>query len=219
MILLSLCDNHDSGACILKDGEILFAVNEERLSRKKLQGGFPYLSVKACLQQTGIEPSAIDAIVFASRMTPTSVLRILSSWHDSLRHKSSSFSYFLNAYIIYQVILRFLKFPEWFDSFFAGRIIASRLARYGIRAPVHCIGHHEAHAAAAYYSGGSDEETLAVTLDAMGDGVSVSVSIGQGKELKRIYAQSGFCAISTYYQGRISSCPRLLNCLTLRSNG
>ena len=54
MILLSLCDNHDSGACILKDGELLFAVNEERLSRKKLQGGFPWLSVKACLKEAGV---------------------------------------------------------------------------------------------------------------------------------------------------------------------
>ena len=200
MILLSLCDNHDSGACILKDGELLFAVNEERLSRKKLQGGFPRLSIKECPRRTGIGPSAIDAVVFASRMTPTSVFRLLCSWHDSLRHSSSSFSYLLNAYIIYQVLFRFLKFPEFIDSFFSSKIIASRLARFGIYAPVHCIEHHEAHAAAAYYSGNSNEKTIVMTLDAMGDGVSVTVNIGCGNSMERVYEQSGFSAISTYYQ-------------------
>ncbi|MFA5168804.1 MAG: carbamoyltransferase C-terminal domain-containing protein [Candidatus Omnitrophota bacterium] len=200
MILLSLCDNHDSGACILKDGELLFAVNEERLSRKKLQGGFPRLSIEECLRQTGSEPSAIDAVVFASRMTPTAALRLLFSWHDSLRHKSSSFSYFLNIYIIYQVIFHFLKFPEFIDGFFSGKIIASRMERFGIHAPVYCIGHHEAHAATAYYSGNSDEKTLVITLDAMGDGVSVTINIGCGNSIERVYEQSGFSAISTYYQ-------------------
>ncbi len=200
MILLSLCDNHDSGACILKDGELLFAVNEERLSRKKLQGGFPHLSIVECMRQTGIKPSAIDAVIFVSRMTPTSVLRILSSWHDSMRRKSSSFSYLLNAYIIYQAASHFLKFPEFVDGFFSSRIIASRMARFGIHAPVRCVGHHEAHAAAAYYSGNSDEKTLVVTLDAMGDGVSVTVNTGCGNSIERVYEQSGFSAISTYYQ-------------------
>lgn len=200
MILLGLCDNHDSGACVLKDGGLLFAVNEERLSRKKLQGGFPRLSIEACLKETGIRPSEVDQVVLASRMTPTSGLRLLTSWHDSMRHKSSSFSYFLNAYILYQVIFRFLKFPEGIDSLVSSRVIASRMARFGIRAPVHCVGHHEAHAAAAYYSGGNDEETLVFTLDAMGDGVSVTVSVGRGTRVERIYAQSGFSAISTYYQ-------------------
>lgn len=200
MILLGLCDNHDSGACILKDGELLFAVNEERLSRKKLQGGFPSLSIGECLKQSGIKPSAIDAVVFASRATPTAALRLLDSWHDSIRQKSSSFSYFLNAYIIYEAISHFLKFPEWIDELLSRKIIASRLARLGIRVPLHCIGHHEAHAAAAYYSGGSGEETLIFTLDATGDGLSVTVSIGRGQSIERIYTQSGFSAISTYYQ-------------------
>lgn len=137
MIRLSPCDNHDSGACILKDNELFFAVNEERLSRKKLQDGFPRLSIEECLPQTGIGPSEIDAVVFASRMTPTAAFRLLCSWYDSLRHSSSSFSYLLNAYIIHQVIFRFLKFAEFIDSFFSSKIIVSSLARFGIHAPVH----------------------------------------------------------------------------------
>ncbi|MBU9888933.1 MAG: carbamoyltransferase [Candidatus Omnitrophica bacterium] len=200
MITLGVCDNHDSGACILKDGELVFAVNEERLSRQKLQGGFPRMAVEECLRRTGTRPSEIDTVVFASRMTPTAALRLLSFWHDVLRRKSSSFSYLLNIYIIYQVIAHFFKFPESAEGFLSEKILASAMARFGIRAPVHCIGHHEAHAATAYYSAGSDEKTLIFTVDGMGDGLSVTVSVGQGQHIERVYEQSGFSAISTHYQ-------------------
>ncbi len=199
MIILGVCDNHDSGVCIYRDAELLFAVNEERLSRKKLQGGFPYLSIQECLRFTGINPSDVDVVVLASRMTPTAVLRLFSSWHDSLRHSRSSFSYFLNIYIIYQVIAHYLKFPEFLDEFFSRQIVGYRLARLGIRAPVHCVAHHKAHATGAYYSGGTTDKTLIFTLDAMGDGVSVTVNIGCGRDVERVYEQSGFSTISTYY--------------------
>ncbi len=200
MITLSISDNHDSGACIFRDHELLFAVNEERLTRHKLQGGFPLLSIQACLQHTGILPSTVDHVLLASRMTPASMLRLLPSWHSGLRERESQFSFLLNLYIIYQVTLRHMRFPERIEAFLSGKIIAFRLGRLGIHAPVHCIDHHEAHAAGAYYSSGNNEKTLVFTLDAMGDGVSVTVNIGYGNELKRIYEQSGFSAIGTYYQ-------------------
>lgn len=200
MILLGLCDNHDSGACIFKDGELVFAVNEERLSRKKLQGGFPWLSIVACLEGTGIKPSEIDRVVLASLMTPTAGLRFFDGWHDTLRQRSSSFSYGLNAYILYQTVYHRLKFLERSDSFFSKRIIASRIAKIGIRAPISCIDHHEAHAAGAYYLSGDSQRTVIITLDAMGDGVSVTVSLGEGSHVRRVYEQPGLCAISTYYQ-------------------
>jgi len=44
MAILSISDNHNSGVCLLKNKEIVFAVNEESLAREKLKGGFPYLS-------------------------------------------------------------------------------------------------------------------------------------------------------------------------------
>ena len=45
MKILGISDNHDSGACLIKDGKLVAAINEERLRRQKLAGGFPYLSI------------------------------------------------------------------------------------------------------------------------------------------------------------------------------
>lgn len=50
MKILGIWDGHDAGACIVENGRILVAINEERLTRKKLDIGFPENSIKACLE-------------------------------------------------------------------------------------------------------------------------------------------------------------------------
>ena len=49
MFILGIWDGHDSGASIVEDGRIKFAVNEERFTRRKLDVGFPVNSIISCL--------------------------------------------------------------------------------------------------------------------------------------------------------------------------
>src|SRR3989338_6916001 len=58
------CFYHDSAACLLKDGEILSAVQEERFTRKKHDFSFPINSVKYCLGEAGISINDISYIGF-----------------------------------------------------------------------------------------------------------------------------------------------------------
>ncbi len=53
---------HDSSACIARDGELLFAVAEERISRIKHDPGFPRLAIRACLDFAKVRPDQLDAI-------------------------------------------------------------------------------------------------------------------------------------------------------------
>src|SRR5271163_2405384 len=53
---------HDYSACIARDGEVLFAVAEERLSRLKHDARFPALSIRACLDFAGVGPEQIDFV-------------------------------------------------------------------------------------------------------------------------------------------------------------
>ena len=53
---------HDSSACIARDGEVLFAVAEERLSRVKHDARFPSLAIQACLDFAGVAPAGVDFI-------------------------------------------------------------------------------------------------------------------------------------------------------------
>src|SRR6516165_1984379 len=56
--------SHDSAAAIARDGEILFATAEERLSRKKHDGGFPLHAIRACLAHAGVEVADLDEVAF-----------------------------------------------------------------------------------------------------------------------------------------------------------
>src|SRR5437588_10077048 len=53
---------HDSSACIVRDGELLFAVAEERLSRVKHDARFPHLAIRACLDAASLKPEGLDYI-------------------------------------------------------------------------------------------------------------------------------------------------------------
>ena len=55
---------HDSAACLLKDGEIVAAVQEERFTRKKHDAGFPRHAIEYCIEEAGIAASQIDNVVF-----------------------------------------------------------------------------------------------------------------------------------------------------------
>src|SRR3989339_1663759 len=78
MYILGIWDGHDSGAAIIKDNRILFAVGEERLTRRKLEIRFPELSIKAALNYHGlsakdiqeISVSSYDPVRTASRVFP-----------------------------------------------------------------------------------------------------------------------------------------------------
>src|SRR5262245_53142312 len=53
---------HDSSAALIRDGEVVCAVAEERLSRKKQDGGFPQLAIQACLDEAGITMDQVSHI-------------------------------------------------------------------------------------------------------------------------------------------------------------
>lgn len=55
---------HDSSACLLKDGEIIAAVQEERFTRKKHDACFPLNSIKYCVEEANIHPNEIDYVAF-----------------------------------------------------------------------------------------------------------------------------------------------------------
>ena len=55
---------HDSAACLVMDGELVAAAQEERFTRKKHDDAFPRLAVEYCLQHAGLSPGQIDYVVF-----------------------------------------------------------------------------------------------------------------------------------------------------------
>jgi len=61
------CYYHDSAAAILKDGNVIAAVEEERFSRKKFDDGFPKLAIDYCLKDAGITAKELEAVAFYAK--------------------------------------------------------------------------------------------------------------------------------------------------------
>src|SRR4051812_16770682 len=81
--ILGIWDGHDSGAALLQDGVLRVAVNEERLSRRKLEIGFPRGSIQACLDAAGLSPRDVH-LVAASTSDPA---KTLGRWWPGSRER------------------------------------------------------------------------------------------------------------------------------------
>lgn len=80
MIILGIWDGHDAGAALLRDGEILFAANEERFSRKKLDVEFPRLSIREALKFAGLRPADIDGVAVSTSDFAKTLTRVVPAF-------------------------------------------------------------------------------------------------------------------------------------------
>ncbi len=197
MIVIGINDNHDSSAALAVDGEIVAAVGQERLDRVKNSSVFPWDAIDEVLRVGGLQRGDVDKVVFGSHFTPTAALRRFPDQHQKAKASGGQFNPLLNLYVCYQVGL--LQSRAWVAETLASRrLLQRRMDGHGFRAKVTTTEHHQSHAASAYYSQSKDH-VLALTVDAMGDGLSVTVNEGRDGKIKRVYSHLGLSAINTYY--------------------
>ena len=186
--ILGIWDGHDSGAALLRGNKIIFAVNEERLTRRKLEISFPRLSIQACLDYAALPPAAVS-IIAASTSDPA---KTLTRFFPPLKEE-------------YYLIRRRKKIPRSLDSSrkaFKYRLteippnfLTAGLSRAYLNRQLHSLGfskynlclidHHSAHAETAARCCGFPE-ALVITLDGVGDGLAGSVRIWRRGELSLV---------------------------------
>lgn len=152
---------HDAAAALLIDGVPLCSVQEERLSRRKNDAAFPLLSIEWCLEQAGLEPEALDAVVFYEKPM-LKFERILSC---ALRAFPRSWRSFPKA------MKNTLGEKLWVKG-----IIASQLGIAGKK--IFFTEHHQSHAAASFYTAPTERAAL---LIADGVGEWATLSLGHGE--------------------------------------
>ena len=166
------CFYHDSAACLIKNGDIVAATQEERFTRKKHDPSFPYHSIKYCLKEAGISAADIMHVVFYEKPF-LKFERLLETY---LAFAPKGFKSFAKS------------MPMWVkDKLFQKPTLIKELT--------HTFGnsidwkekllfseHHLSHAASAFYP--SPFESAAVlTLDGVGEWTTTSIAIGKGKNL------------------------------------
>jgi carbamoyltransferase len=152
---------HDSAAALVIDGVPVCAVQEERLSRRKNDATFPLLAIEWCLERAGVEPEALDAVVFYERPR-LKFDRILTC---ALRAFPQSWRTFPKA------MQNSLGEKVWMRG-----IISSHLGVPGRK--VLFTEHHQSHAAAAFLTAPTRRAAI-LTTDAVGEWATLSVGHGE----------------------------------------
>ena len=166
---------HDSAACILKNGEILAAAQEERFTRKKHDAGFPHHAIQFCLKQLNLQPADIESVVFYEKPF-LKFERLLETY---LAYAPKGFTSFAMA------------MPLWIkDKLFQKSTLAKELNKAldtGINWQNRLLfsEHHLSHAASAFYPS-PFEKAAVLTLDGVGEWTTSSVAVGNGSDLRVI---------------------------------
>ncbi len=161
---------HDAAACIVRDGEIIAAAQEERFSRKKHDERFPHHAIQFCLQQSQCSISEIDAVVFYDKPF-LKFNRLLETY---LSHAPKGFRSFIMAMPVW------LKEKLWLSD-----VIADELKYEG---KVLFTEHHESHAASAFFPS-PFERAVIVTIDGVGEYATSSIAVGEKNSVRIIEEQ------------------------------
>ncbi|MCU1386087.1 MAG: uncharacterized protein JWL71_4784 [Acidobacteria bacterium] len=160
---------HDSAACLLEDGRIVAAAQEERFTRKKHDAGFPSRAVEYCLQEAGIGTDQIDHVAFYEKPL-VKFARLLETYVACAPRG-------LRSYLT--------AMPVWLsDKLWMADDISSRLEGY--EGTVLFGEHHESHAASAFYPS-PFEDAAVVTIDGVGEWATSSIGVGRGHRLDMLH--------------------------------
>ena len=180
---------HDSAACLVRDGEIVAAAQEERFTRRKHDAGFPVHAVAYCLAEGGVEPSELDYVGFYDKPL-LKFERLLENYCGVAPRGLRSF---LTA------------MPVWLkEKLFTRDQIRRALGGYA--GPVLFAEHHESHAASAFYPSPFAEAAV-LTMDGVGEWATSSYGVGRGKDLELLaelhypHSLGMLYSAFTYYTG------------------
>ncbi len=165
------CYYHDSAACLIDEGRIVAAAQEERFTRKKHDEGFPYNAVRYCLAEGGVTNSSdLGGVVFYDKP--------LLKFHRILETYLAVAPRGLRSAV--QAIPVWLREKLWIPPH-----IHDSLERCGLAEPpdVFFTEHHESHAASAFYPS-PFQEAAVLTLDGVGEWATTTIGVGEGNALR-----------------------------------
>ena len=179
---------HDSAACLVRDGEIIAAAQEERFSRKKHDHRFPKNAVQFCLEYAGITIDAVDIVAFYDK-------------------PFLKFERLLESYLAYAPngIKSFIKaMPLWIkEKLWMKELIKKEL---GFEGEVLFPEHHQSHAASAFFASPFQNAAF-LTIDGVGEWTTTSYGVGNGNnisilsEIKFPHSLGLLYSAFTYYTG------------------
>jgi carbamoyltransferase len=185
VIVLGIHTGHDSAAAIVKDGEIIADVTEERFTRLKHCNHVPTNAMAYCLKAAGLPNiNEVDYVAVSWQRPPSDLQIVLGTYNPSMLKQAVKRTLGLGLSVagFAGLGVERQKPPIYYPDF--------RLADNSKLVPVE---HHLAHAASAYFTRPSNDRCLIFTIDGAGDGVSTAVWEGEGntiRTLQKLYREA-----------------------------
>jgi carbamoyltransferase len=158
---------HDSAAALIVDGHVVAAAQEERFSRKKHDEGFPTQAIDYCLKAGGLTASQLDYVGFYDK--------------PFLKFERLLETYVATAPRGFQSFLKAM--PVWLTQ----KLYLQREMTQGLKGQYRkryiYAGHHESHAASAFFPSPFDEAAI-LTLDGVGEWSTAAYGIGRGNRIE-----------------------------------
>lgn len=159
------CYYHDSAACLLQDGKLTAAAEEERFTREKHDNSFPKNAIEYCLGEAGISSEELDHVVFHEKPV-TKFVRILQTFVDVFPSGFKFFKETIPDWINRRLLVR-SEIKDFLD--YEGDVLFSK--------------HHLSHASAAFYPSPFEDAAI-LTVDGVGEWTTTGISKGESNEIK-----------------------------------
>ncbi|MCA9509370.1 MAG: carbamoyltransferase [Myxococcales bacterium] len=158
---------HDSAACLVQDGRIVAAAQEERFTRKKHDHEFPRHAIDYCLREAGISHEDVDLVAFYDKP----LLKFDRLLETYVSYAPRGFKLFLMGLPLWikQKLHTPRELREGLDGRYAGRFVFTE--------------HHESHIASAFLPSPFDEAAI-LTLDGVGEWATGSIAVGRGHRIE-----------------------------------
>lgn len=189
------CYGHDSAATLVQDGLVKFAVEEERLNRKKHSGFFPELAIASALEFGNISFNEIDHVAFSwdPKITyskiPFYILRYWKTLPILLRERRS-FSMEENLGM-FNYLKEIKNIPLQLENLF----LDGQKGKF----QYHMLEHHLCHAASCFYPSGFEEAAI-LTIDGAGEWSTTMLAQGRGSDIKKLKTMDTPHSLGAFYQ-------------------
>lgn len=160
---------HDSAAALIRDGEIIAAAQEERFSRRKNDERFPLKAIEYCLKEEGCDAGDLDAVVFYEKP----ILKFTRALETFVAIAPRGFRSWVQAV------------PGWLAEKLNMRKTIRDEMNLPAKVPVLFTGHHQAHAASAFFPSPFEEAAI-LTVDGVGEFATTVIGVGSGNEIKAL---------------------------------
>ncbi|HET9831548.1 MAG TPA: carbamoyltransferase N-terminal domain-containing protein, partial [Vicinamibacterales bacterium] len=160
---------HDSAACLVEDGRVVAAAQEERFTRKKHDANFPSRAVEYCLREGGITAADLDLVGFYEKP--------LVKFDRLLETYAACAPLGWKSYL--------MALPVWLtEKLWMSTDIQEQLQGY--TGEIYFGEHHESHAASAFYPSPFEEAAI-VTMDGVGEWATSSIGVGRGSDIQMLH--------------------------------